>query len=284
MSGELLRNDNIMTEGENLCPACYVEKKDGVSYGRLEHISYYSATTGCERPANVLFPANYRDGEKYPVIFFLHGIFGDEYSMINDPNNKLDAIIGNMVNEGLVKDSFVIFPHMYATGDPNLKPGFTSEQVVPYDNFINDLVNDLIPYVEKTYPVLSGRDNRGIIGFSMGGRESLFIGVTRSDLFSYIGGIAPAPGLAPAKDWAMSHLGQLSREDLRIHHTEAIPKLLLICCGTVDKVVSGFPNEYHQIMTKNGCEHTWYEVPNADHDSNAIRSGFYNFLLRAFKY
>jgi hypothetical protein len=54
----------------------------------------------------------------------------------------------------------------------------------------------------------------------------------------------------------------------------------MICCGTRDGVVGKFPESYHNIMTTNKVEHLWYEVPGADHDSNAIKSGLYNLLIR----
>ena len=54
----------------------------------------------------------------------------------------------------------------------------------------------------------------------------------------------------------------------------------MICCGTKDGVVGKFPESYHNIMTANNVEHLWYEVPGADHDSNAVRSGLYNLLIR----
>lgn len=81
------------------------------------------------------------------------------------------------------------------------------EGIAPYDNFINDLANDLMPFIEENYSVLTGRENQAIAGFSMGGREALYIGFTRPDLFGYVLAIAPAPGLTPGTDWAMTHPG-----------------------------------------------------------------------------
>ncbi len=292
-SGELLQDPDDLEGGEQgdgtvdmdkvtevLCPSAYTDKKPGVTYDTVMHFTYYSETTGCERGANILLPADYDKDRKYPVLYFLHGIFGDENSMIKDANCRITEIVGNLKAEGIIGDVIIVFPHMYATGDPNLKPGFTLEQTLPYDNFINDLTNDLMPYVEKTYGAMTDRENRGIIGFSMGGRETLFIGVTRSDLFAYITAIAPAPGVTPGKDWAMAHPGQLTEDELVIHRTDYMPELLMVCCGTKDSVVGKFPLSYHNIMTKNEVKHVWYEVPGADHDANAIKSGLYNFLIR----
>lgn len=278
--GAEVEMDNVT---EVLCPLVVSAPRSDVTYGTVTHFTYESKTIGCERGANILLPADYDESKEYPVLYFLHGIFGDEYSMLGDGSSNIKEIVGNLTADGRIDEIIVVFPNMYASSDPALQPGFTVEQTAPYDNFINDLENDLIPYVEANYSVMKDREHRGLIGFSMGGREALFIGVTRSDLFSCIGAIAPAPGVTPGKDWAMEHPGQLSEDALVIHQTEFMPKLLMVCCGTKDSVVGKFPLSYHDIMTTNEVEHLWYEVPDADHDFNAIKSGLYNYLLRWFE-
>ena len=276
-------NRNMVREEEEFqadCPAQVSGSVAGREYGSVEHITYHSETTGLKRGANVLLPAGYDPEKQYSVLYFLHGIFGDEYSLTGDSNNAIPEILGNLAAEGRTQEVIVVFPDMYATTDPDLKPSFTDEAVACYDNFINDLTADLIPYIESHYPVSAERENRGILGFSMGGRESLYIGINRPDLFGYIGAISPAPGLTPGKDWAMTHPGQMKEEELRLAKGAQLPELLMICCGTKDSVVGKFPIGYHQILERNGVEHLWYEVPEADHNSQAIRSGLYNFMIR----
>ncbi|PWT25609.1 esterase, partial [Butyrivibrio fibrisolvens] len=77
-----------------------------------------------------------------------------------------------MAADELIEETIVVCPNMYATSDPNQQPG-DSESVLPYDNFINDLVNDLMPHIESEYSVLTGRENTYLAGFSMGGRETI---------------------------------------------------------------------------------------------------------------
>lgn len=265
---------------EEFCPKNTYEKRDNVTYGVVNHETYDSKTTGLERGFNILLPANYNTDKKYPVLYLLHGIFQDEYTLIGDENFCITQIVRNLYEDGKAKDMIVVFPNMYATSDANQKPGFSEKDLKPYDNFINDLVTDLIPYIEQNYSVLTDRENRAIAGFSMGGRESLFIGLSRPDLFGYIGAIAPAPGLTPAKDWAMTHPGQMKEEDL--HFNEIKPYLLFLCCGTNDKTVGKYPESYHKIFANNKVEHIWYEVTDADHDEKAIRSGVSNFVSAIF--
>ncbi len=262
------------------CPEETAKRVEGRAYGSPEHITYFSQTTGLERGANVLLPAGYDPEKQYGVLYFQHGIFGDEYSMLGDSANAIPEILGNLSAQGQAREVIVVFSNMYATSDPEQKPGFNDEAVAPYDNFINELVNDLMPYIESHYSVSARREDRGILGFSMGGRESLYIGLNRPDLFGYIGAISPAPGLTPSKDWAMTHPGQLQEDELRFAEDARLPELVMICCGTKDSVVGQFPSGYHRILERNDVEHLWYEVPEADHDSNAVRSGLYNFMIR----
>ena len=297
MSGELIKStEELRSESsevsavemdrvtEVLCPTGVSLQREDVAYPVKETFTYASTTCGCTRAANILLPAGYSTEKEYPVLYFLHGIFGDENSMLGDPNNKIPEILGNLTAEGLLPDVVAVFPNMYASSNPALKPGFAQESILPYDNFVNDLAADLIPYVEAHYSVKKDREHRGLVGFSMGGRETLFIGTTRSDLFIACCAIAPAPGVTPGKDWAMEHPGQMKEEELVVRQAAEYPlKFLMVCCGTKDSVVGRFPASYHEIMTRNGVEHLWYEVPEADHDSNAIRSGFYNFLIRWLK-
>jgi len=297
VSGELFRNNRDLSEGylgkENIdismdsvsglfCPSELCEYNETTKYGTVQTIQYYSESIGCTRPAKVLIPADYDETHSYSVLYFLHGIFGDENSMVGDPNNNVVEILGNLRQEGFIGDVIVVFPNMYATADKNLKPGFTEEQTEPYNRFIDDLTQDLIPFIEERYSVDASREARGLIGFSMGGRESLYIGLQRSDLFECIGCIAPAPGVIKGKDWAMDHPGQLLESEMVLVNKESVPKLFMICCGTDDGVVGSFPKTYHEILVRNGVNHLWYEIPGADHDHNAVKSGLFNFLIRWF--
>lgn len=264
------------------CPADLTVKKDNVSYGTIEHKTYDSKTTGLTRGVNIVLPPNYDKSKKYPVLYLLHGIFGNEYSM-SDSNNKLLEISGNLAAEGKAKEMIIILPDMFAKTDADAQPALNQESMLIYDSFINDLTNDLMPFIEENYSVLTDRENQAIGGFSLGGREALYIGFTRPDLFGYILAISPAPGLTPGKDWAMDHPGQMREDELKIKNSDDTPYLIMLCCGTNDSVVGTFPKSYHEIMGKNGVNHIWYEVTGADHDNRAIRSGLYNFFTSIYK-
>ena len=265
------------------CPATANTENADVTYGTIQHHTYESKTTGLVRGVNVLVPAGYDETKKYPVLYLLHGIFGNEYSFTNDPNMKIELITGNLIASGEAEDMIVVFPDMFAKTRADHEPGFNVESYLAYDNFINDLENDLIPFIESTYSTLTDREHRAIAGFSMGGRESMFIGMTRPDLFAYCSAFAPAPGLTPGKDFGGDHQGQLQEDELIVKDMDNMLKILMVNCGSSDSVVGKFPLSYHKIMTTNQVNHIWYEVPGADHDSKTIQSGYYNFLRYVFK-
>lgn len=263
---------------ETRCPACFMKAREGASYGSFAHSTYYSVTCGLERGVNVLLPPGYSEKKRYPVLYLLHGIFGNEYSFSQDPSNCLKEIVGNMAADGLIEETIVVCPNMFAATDSNMQPGFTAEACEPYDNFINDLTKDLIPYIEKSFAVKTGRENTYLAGFSMGGRETIYITLMRPELFGYVCSISAAPGILKTRDRFMEHPGVLTQEEMRFSKDAVIPERFLICCGSRDSVVGTYPMQYHNEFTANGTEHLWYEVPEADHDNQAIMSGIFNLL------
>ena len=260
------------------CPVIFEATRGNVSYGEFTHGTYYSDTCKMERGYSILLPADYSKDKKYPVLYLLHGIFGDEYSFSQDKSNKIREIVGNMAYDGYIDETIVVCPNMYATSDPDQKPGFDSKSVLPYDNFINDLVNDLMPHIESEYSVLTGRENTYLAGFSMGGRETIYITLQRPELFGYVCAISPAPGIVPTQDKFMTHEGQIQEDEMKFAEGAIEPNVFIVCCGSRDSVVGTYPKQYHELLEANGADHIWYEITGADHDNNAIKSGLFNLL------
>jgi enterochelin esterase-like enzyme len=190
----------------------------------------------------------------------------------------MKEIVTNMAADGWIEETIVVCPNMYAATDPNQQPGFNAEACIPYDNFINDLVNDLMPHIESTYAVRTGRENTYLGGFSMGGRETIFITLQRPELFGYVCAVSAAPGVVPSSDKFMTHPGQITEEEMRFAEDAIVPNVFIICCGSRDSVVGTFPKSYHEILERNGSAHIWYEIDGADHDNNAVNSGVYNLF------
>lgn len=146
-----------------------------------------------------------------------HGISGDENSMIG-PDMCVVTIPANPALAGEAKKMIIISTSMFTskTMDAPAMGGFTNEVIAAYDAFLDDLTKELMPYMEKNFPILTGRENTAITGFSMGGREALYIGISRPDLFGYIGGACPAPGIVPAVDMFMTHNGSMKESEFKI--------------------------------------------------------------------
>jgi glucuronoarabinoxylan endo-1,4-beta-xylanase len=176
-------------------------------------------------------------------------------------------IIGNAIAEGAAEDMIVVFPYIYSSETQDACSGMDEANNAAYDNFINDLTKDLMPHIESTYSVKTGPDNTAITGFSMGGRESLLIGMQRSDLFGYIGTICAAPGATGAFKW------DSGKE----------PHLVFMTAGGNDQTVYSTPEGYHNNFTTNGVPHVWHYVQNGYHGDNCIRAHLYNFVRAIFK-
>lgn len=253
-----------------------VEKQ--IEVGQLIHFTYHSTYCGLDRGVNILIPNDYDEAKQYPVVYYLHGIFGNEYSMPNDPEVK-NIVARYCANN---KEIIVVFPDMFARKDFKQQPGFDDAAVACYDNFIFDLIQDLMPFIKSRFSILEGKENTALCGFSMGGRETLYIGLQHPEMFGYLAAFAPAPGLVPGKDYAMNHPGQLESKDLTFAGKEE-PFYLQVSCGTVDNVVGQFPKQYHKIFEENGVEDNWFEIIGAGHDGSIYNPSFEKFLGEIFK-
>ena len=266
---------NMMTE---YAPAGITEEKTGVSYGTLKKYQYYSTTRERNVNVNVLLPADYNENETYPVLYALHGYWETEDSLAAMSSAR--TMLGNLNANGEAEKMIVVFPYIYTSKTKEACDGLNLENSLNYDNFIHDLTNDLMPYIEKNFSVKTGRENTAITGFSMGARESLFIGLTRSDLFGYVGAACPAPGLTPGTDLSM-HPGQLQENQLKPAYQ--MPNLIMITGGGKDGTVGSQPSVYHNILSANGIEHLWHSVSDGGHDSSSVQPHFYNYLRGIFQ-
>ena len=241
----------------------------GVQYGTVKSGTYFSTTCNRNKPYNILLPAGYNENKKYPVLYCMHGYWENQDRMIIKGNGVMATrqIIGNAIAAGEAEDMIVVFPYIYSSATQANCSAMDDANNAAYDNFINDLIKDLMPHIEKTYSVKTGRDNTAITGFSMGGRESLLIGTKRPDLFSYIGAICPAPGAST---------------DFKLG-TENDPHLIYLTAGTDDKTVYTIPVGYHDDMVKKNIPHVWQYVQGGYHGDNSIHAHLYNFVRYIFK-
>lgn len=248
-------------------------EKLGVQYGTVSKQSYWSTTCNRQKNFNILLPANYSENKKYPVLYAMHGYWQNEDTLIDESDESMRTrqIIGNAIASGEAEEMIVVFPDIYSSATQPACTAMNDANNAAYDNFINDLTKDLMPYIESHYPVKTGRDNTAITGFSMGGREALIIGMKRPDLFGYVGAICPAPGVHDV----------VSTADFKYNDVE--PYLLLLTAGSNDTVVYSTPSGYNDDLTNNGVPHIWQYVTGGYHGGNSIRAHIYNYVRWIFK-
>lgn len=237
--------------------------------GKIDTITYDSKTVGTSRRALIYTPPGFSKKKKYPVLYLLHGIGGDEKEWLR--GGKPQAILDNLYSENKIEPMIVVMPNGRAMKDDRAVGNiFDSLKVRAFGTFEKDLLNDLIPYIEKKFPVLSDREHRAIAGLSMGGGQSLNFGLGNLDKFAWIGGFSSAPNtkipeeLVPDPEEAKKKL-----------------KLLWISCGDSDRLLL-FSKRTHDYLKKNNVPHIYYIEP-GDHNFKVWKNGLYMFSKLIFK-
>ena len=241
----------------------------GIPQGRIDTISYDSKTVGAKRRALIYTPPGYSKKKKYPVLYLLHGIGGDEKEWLN--GGKPQVILDNLYAENKIEPMIVVMPNGRAMKDDRAIGNiFDSAKVQAFATFEKDLLNDLIPFIEKKFPILTDREHRAIAGLSMGGGQSLNFGLGNLDKFAWVGGFSSAPNtrrpeeLVPDPEAAKSKL-----------------KLLWISCGDNDGLIA-FSKRTHDYLYEKNVPHIYYIEPGV-HDFKVWKNGLYMFSQFLFK-
>ena len=156
-----------------------------VPHGQVEYIHYYSKSLKGTNNAIVYLPPSYQTSKtkSYPVFYLISGTTDTEevYYKVG----RMNYILDNLLSEGKAKEMIIVLPY----GNPTKllpTPPQGGMMGMGMDVFGNDLVNDLMPYVESHYRTINDRDHRAIGGFSRGGNQGLSCGLTNLDKFSYL--------------------------------------------------------------------------------------------------
>ena len=241
---------------------------DGIDRGRLETVEYDSTTVGVKRKARVYTPPGYSEDNKYPVLYLLHGIGGDENEWAR--GGSPDVILDNLYAAKKVVPMIVVLPNGRASRDltprdpiPKQSPAFAA--------FEKELLTDLIPFVENTYSVNANRESRAIAGLSMGGGQALNFGLGNLDTFAWVGAFSSAPNTKPPADLVMDP-------------GEVVEKLqlLYVSCGDQDSLFR-ISQDVHASLDEKKVPHVWRVIPGGGHDFRVWKSDLYHFAQMVFR-
>lgn len=259
-----------------LPPEDIYKARDGVEYPKFEKHTYYSSTAERDTNVNVLLPIGYDEEKEYPVLYILHGYWDNEEWMARDIVH-IPEMLTNLVADGEAEEMIVVCPYIFCSKELAWCTGMDDKNTLAYDNFINDFMTDLKPFIEENFSVSTDREKTAITGFSMGGRESLFIGVRHPELFGYIAACCPAPGLVESTGWPFN----LKDDELKFEDEK--PKLLMISYSESDGVVGSNPTTYGRILNDHDEEHLIHKMTSTGHDHTSVSPHMYNLFRMIFR-
>jgi len=237
--------------------------------GKLEPFEYRSAVTGTRRKAQVYLPPGYSPQRKYPVLYLLHGIAGNEHEWTGYV--KAHAIVDKLIAAGQAVPMIVVMPNGRALADDRAGDNpFAPEKVAGFAAFERDLLDHLIPAVEARYAAYADRQHRGLAGLSMGGGQAFNVGLGHLDTFAWVGAFSAAPNTRPPE--------QLVPDPAA---AKAQLRLLFIACGSQDGLI-GVSQGVHRYLKANDVPHLWH-VDDHGHDADAWGGYLYHFAQRIYR-
>jgi enterochelin esterase-like enzyme len=220
------RNPSTSESNTNTWSLVYVPGSEAsdtrdVPHGAVAEVTYYSQALKRFRRMHVYTPPGYEKGEgKYPVFYLLHGAFDCDGSW--STVGRAGFILDNLIAAGKARPMVVVMP-MGHTGPFRFGPPGDRSFERQMEEFGDDFVKDLKPYVEKNYRTIAGRENRAIAGLSMGGAQTLNVAYSHLEDYGYVGvfssgifGIVGGPnGGSPDKRWEEDHKSTLDDAELK---------------------------------------------------------------------
>lgn len=248
-------------------PAGFNVARDDIPHGKLELVEYDSKTVGTRRTMNVYTPPGYSADGKYPVLYLLHGIGGDETEW--QRFCKPQAILDNLIFDGKAVPMIVVMPNGRAQKNDRAE-GNVFAAAPAFEKFEADLLEDVIPAIESSYSVTADRDHRALAGLSMGGGQSLNCGLAHVDKFAWIGAFSAAPNTKPPAELVPDPAA--AREQLR---------LLWLACGNNDGLIR-ISQGVHAYLKEQNVPHIWH-VDAHGHDPTEWGNNLYWFTQQLFR-
>lgn len=229
---------------------------NSVPHGTVHHHFYKSGVVGDERDFYVYTPPGYdpKANRLYPVLYLLHG-FSDDASGWTAVG-RAHVILDNLIAQGKAKPMLIVMPLGY--GAPEIVARNTTGMRDPnlrqrnFDKFRDALLTEVIPEAEKAYRVARDRNARAIAGLSMGGAESLYVGLNALNRFAWVGAFSSG-GLSEDFNASFPALDAKANAQLR---------LLWIACGTEDRLIEN-NRKLRDWLKAKGVRHQGIETPGA---------------------
>jgi enterochelin esterase-like enzyme len=242
-------------------------RQEDIPHGKLETIQYDSKSVGNKRKALVYTPPGYSAATKYPVLYLLHGIGGDEEEWHR--GGHPEVILDNLLAAKKAVPMIIVMPNGRA--QPDDRPGTNAMATAPaFAKFDQDLLGSLIPFIQAKYSVKADRESRALAGLSMGGGQSLNFGLGNLDTFAWIGGFSSAPNTKPAAELVPDP-----------DRATKLLKLLYVSCGNKDGLIS-ISQGVHTYLKERNVPHVWHVDEHA-HDFNHWKKALYNFSQLVFQ-
>jgi enterochelin esterase-like enzyme len=247
-------------------PAGIDANRPEIPHGKLEMIEYDSKTVGTRRKMQVYTPPGYTTDKKYPVLYLLHGIGGDETEW--ERFAKPDLLLDNLLADGKAVPMILVMPNGRAQKNDRAE-GNVFASAPAFATFEQDLLQDVIPAIEARYSVRADQEHRAVAGLSMGGGQSLNFGLAHLDTFAWVAAFSSAPNTKPP--------AQLVPDPAAAHDKL---KLLWVSCGNKDGLIR-ISQGVHAYLKEKNVPHVW-NVDGHAHDPTEWRNNLYYFLQRVF--
>ena len=234
-------------------------KVNPVPHGTVSRIWYDSPALGLERRMTVYTPAGYEtSGKRYPVLYLLHGMGGDEEAWIS--LGRTAQILDNLIAQGKAKPMIVVMPNGNASQEA--APGESSRGMVPptmqlpktMEGSYEQAFPEIVKFIDKNYRTIKSKSGRAIAGLSMGGFHSLHISKQYPDMFNYIGLFSAA--IMPNKE-VSSPIYENVEGKLKVQFDKN-PALYWIAIGKTDFLYKA-NEEYRKLLDEKGYKYTYYE-------------------------
>lgn len=238
-----------------------------VPHGEIRTLLYKSQSNRVVRELNVYVPPGYDANarQRYPVLYLLHGFANDHHSWHR--YGRANDILDNLLAKKAIKPFIVVMPLGYGGASVNgdgmgIPPPGAGPFGGDFGLYERDILEDIIPLIDGRFRTLANRENRAIIGFSMGGMQAGRFGLGHLDTFSYVGimsaGLIGNPvSTAAGPDPIAPLAADPAAANKRL-------KLLWIACGTEDTAMVG-ARSTHEALQKAGIQHVFLETEGAHH-------------------